>query len=128
MKERLTEKDYCGYDIANRKDFNGYDNEDDCEGIFACLQKLGQLEDIEEECNIDIIKSIELCKKVNKQKFVYTKESWGIDTIKLHDDLDVELFHHRLYSNSRGIYVTLDINEYGQYWALTKNMLDDEVA
>ena len=87
--------------------------------------KLGKLEDIEEECNIDIIKSVELCKKVNAQKKVYTKESWGIYELTFLDDLDVELFNHRLYKYSRGIYFDLDINEYGKYWALTREELEN---
>lgn len=90
------------------------------------FEKLGQLGDIEEECNIDIIKSVELCKKVNAQKKVYTKESWGIYELTFFDDLDVELFNHRLYKNSRGVYVDLDINVYGKYWALTKEELENE--
>lgn len=85
--------------------------------------KLGQLEDIEEELDIDLIKAIELCKQVNSKKVVYTKEKWGIDTLKFFDDLDIELFNHRLYSNARGIYVSLDLYEYGKIWALTKEEL-----
>ena len=33
-----------------------------------CINKLGQLEDIEEELGIDLIKAIELCKQVNSKK------------------------------------------------------------
>lgn len=94
--------------------------------FYDLYNKLGQFEDVEEECNIDIIKSVELCKKVNKQKFVYTKENWGVAKLEVLDDLDVELFHHRLYSNSRGIYINLDINDYRQYWALTREELENE--
>ena len=86
--------------------------------------KLGRLEDIEEESGIDLIKAVELCKQVNSKKIVYTKERWGIDTIKILDELDVELFNHRLYKNSRGLYVSLDLNEYGKIWALDKQTLE----
>ena len=89
-----------------------------------CVDKLGALEDIEEELDIDLIKAIELCKQVNSKKVVYIKKRWGIDTIKIIDELDVELFNHRLYSNSRGIYVSLDLYEYGKIWALTKEELE----
>ena len=88
--------------------------------------KLELLENIEEELGIDLIKAVELCKQVNSKKVVYTKERWGIDTIKILDELDVELFNHRLYSNSRGIYVSLDLFDYGKIWALTKEELEDE--
>ena len=86
--------------------------------------KLELLEDIEEKLGIDLIKAVELCKQVNNKKVVYTKERWGIDTIKILDELDVELFKHRLYSNSRGIYVSLDLFDYGKTWALDKQTLE----
>ena len=53
--QKLTIKDYCGYDIKDRKDFNGYNNDNDVQKIFKCFQKLGQLEDIEEELGISLV-------------------------------------------------------------------------
>ena len=88
------------------------------------LDKFGKLEDIEEEIGIDLIKAVELCKQVNRNKVVYTKEKWGIDTLKLLDELDIELFNHRLYGNEREIYVSLDLYNYGITWALTKEELE----
>ena len=88
--------------------------------------KLGKLEDIEEELGIDLIEAVELCKKVNSKKVVYTKERWGIDTIKILDELDIELFSHRLYKNFGGVYVSLDLYEYGKTWALTKEELEND--
>ena len=38
--------------------------------------KLGQLEDIEEELGIDLIKAVELCKQVNSKKVVYNGFKW----------------------------------------------------
>lgn len=87
--------------------------------------KLEQLEDIEEELGIDLIKVVELCKQVNSKKVVYTKEKWGIDTLKILDELDIELFSHRLYKNARGMYVSLDLYDYGKTWALTKEVLEE---
>ena len=52
---RLTEKNYCGYDIKDRECLKGYDNENDNERLFSALQKLGKLEDIEDELGIDLI-------------------------------------------------------------------------
>lgn len=118
MKERLTElfckvpKKYCFIgSIYNMSLMQNVAN------------KLGELENIEEEYNIDILEAVNLCKKANKQKVVYVKESWGIDTINLLDDLDVEIFNHRLYSNARGVYISLDILEYNKTWALNKEDL-----
>lgn len=86
--------------------------------------KLGKLEDIEEKTGIDLVKAVELCERVNSQKVVYTKEEWGIDTLKILDELDVELFSHRLYRSARGMYVSLDLYEYGITWALTREELE----
>ena len=90
------------------------------------LTKLKHYEDIEEELGVDLIKSIEVCKQANIKKVVYIKDEWGIYPIKFLDDLDVELANHRLYSNYRGIYVSLDLYDYGKTWALTKEELENE--
>ena len=90
----------------------------------SIYKKLKILEDIEEELGINLIKAVELCVQVNSKKVVYTKERWGIDTIKIIDELDVELFSHRLYKNFGGVYVSLDLYEYGKTWALTKEELE----
>ena len=84
------------------------------------FNKLGQLEDIEEELGIDLIKAVKLCKQVNNKKVVYTKENWGIVPLKILDELELELFSHRLYVNARGMYVSLDLYEYKKTWALDK--------
>ena len=90
------------------------------------LKRLEKHKSIEEELGIDLIKAIKLCKQVNNKKVVYTKERWGIDTIKIIDELDIELFSHRLYKNFGGVYVSLDLYEYGKTWALTKEELENE--
>ena len=87
-------------------------------------KKLYELENIEEELNIDIVKAVELCKQVNSKKLVYTKQKWGIEALKILDELDVELFNHRLYVSARGMYVSLDLYEYGKDWALTEEELE----
>ena len=103
------------------------ENLDANEGIkkipVLATNKLGRLEDIEEEIGIDLIKAVELCKQVNSKKVVYIKDEWGIYPIKILGILDVELASHRLYSNFRGIYVSLDLYEYGKEWALDKSDL-----
>lgn len=86
--------------------------------------KLGKLEDIEEEIGIDLIKAVELCKQVNSKKVVYIKDEWGFYPIKTLDELDIELFSHRLYKNNRGMCVSLDLYDYGKTWALTKEELE----
>ncbi len=88
--------------------------------------KLGKLEDIEEELGIDLIKAVELCKQVISKKVVYVKEEYGIYTLKITEELDFELFNHRLYSNAHGIYVSLDLYDYGKTWALTREELEND--
>lgn len=87
-------------------------------------KKLYELENIEEEFGIDIVKAVKLCKQVNSKKIVYTKQRWGIEALKILDELDVELFNHRLYVSARGMYVSLDLHEYGKDWALTREELE----
>ena len=89
-------------------------------------EQLEKYKSIEDTLGMDLIKSIELCKQVNIKKVVYTKERWGVDTIKILDELDIELFSHRLYKNVGGVYVSLDLYEYGKTWALTKEELENE--
>ena len=68
--------------------------------------------------------AIEICKKANEQKYVWIKESWGCCKEKFLDDLDYEVLKNRLYVNSRGMYYSFNLNEYGIYWALTKEELE----
>lgn len=96
------------------------------ENSNACVDKLGKLEDIEEELGIDLILSVNICKKANSQKYVYMKDSYGISKLTFLNNLDVELFNHRLYANSWGVWVSLDLKEYGKDWALTKEELEGE--
>ena len=87
-------------------------------------KKLYELENIEEEFGINLINAVKLCKQVNSKKLVYTKQKWGIEALKILDDLDIELFNHRLYVSARGMYVSLDLYEYGKDWALTEEELE----
>ena len=88
--------------------------------------KLELLENLEEELGIDLIKAVELCKQVNSKKVVYIKDDYGIYPIKIIDELDIELFSHRLYKTFGGIYVSWDLYEYGKTWALTKEELEND--
>ena len=127
---RLTKKSNSALEAIEYQLIDEKENLDANEGIkkipVLATNKLGKLEDIEEELGIDLIKAVELCKQVNSKKVVYTKERWGIDTIKILDELDIELFSHRLYKNFGGVYVSLDLYEYGKTWALTKEELEND--
>lgn len=90
------------------------------------LTKLKHYEDIEEELGIDLILSVNICKKANSQKYVYIRDSYGVDKLTFLGDLDVELFRHRLYANSWGVWVSLDLKDYGKEWSLTREELEDD--
>ena len=90
------------------------------------LEVLEKYRKIGEEIGIDLIKAVELCKQVNSKKVIYIKDEWGTYPIKILDNLDVELFNHRLYKNVGGVYVSLDLYEYGKTWALTKEELEND--
>ena len=70
--------------------------------------------------------AIEICKKANEQKYVYIKEPYGIIKSKFLDDLDYEILNNRLYVNSRGMYYNYPLKDYGNWWALTKEELENE--
>ncbi len=70
--------------------------------------------------------AIAICKKSNEQKYVYIKETYGIIKEKFLDDLDYEVLNNRLYVNSRGIYYDFPLKDYGIWWALTKEELENE--
>ena len=117
--KRLADASKNGYFIEIKKE----ENIKHC-SVTQLYEKLAKYENLEEELGIDLIQAIELCKQVNSKKVVYTKENWGIDTIKILDELDIELFSHRLYKNARGMYVSLDLYDYGKTWSLDKQTLE----
>ena len=121
--------DFLNHLISREKHIDSERNKkiNECYNIIKKdLNRLEKHESIKEELGIDLIKSIELCKQANIKKVAYIKDEWGIYPIKFLDDLDVELANHRLYSNSRGICVSLDLFDYGKTWALTKEELENE--
>lgn len=117
---RLTRKVQLCRDLITGRElkYEAIENENEC------IDKLGELENIEEQLGIDLILSVNICKKANSQKYVYMKDSYGVSKLTFLGDLDVELFHHRLYANSWGVWVSLDLKEYGKDWALIKEELE----
>ena len=121
---RLTDKDCWKYEdfVFNYRNRETMQSGTD----FAMYVKLKSLEDLEEAIGIDLIKAVKLCKQVNRNKVVYIKKDGGIDTINLLDELDIELFNHRLYLNVRTMSISLDLYNYGKTWALTKEELEED--
>ena len=115
---RLTEKKENGkYDYATDK--NGY-----CflqEGQL--VNKLGQLEDIEEELGIDLLTYF----KIKSAKSVYVKEL-GKDCSEMlvrpsKDSIDV---CYKGFVNIPECDSCLQLKDYGKTWALTREELENE--
>lgn len=101
-------------DIRYRFRELGYD---ECT-LNECDEIMNALEEWEKIQN-----AIEICKKANKQKYVYVKADYGIFKMDFLDDLDYEVLKNRLYVNSRGVYYDFPLKDYGKDWALTKDEL-----
>ena len=102
-----------------------------------CIDKLGQLEDIEEELGIDFLLLDKIC-----QKGVYCFEEsiknfksrrYGEISHVQNSDIHIQFFgvykEKRMgvsimgYMKSRNSYYTLPMQDYGKTWALTKEEL-----
>ncbi len=110
---RLTEKNEFGYILHTKSIDNSLGNEIAIVGKTA--DKLGQLEDIEEELGIDLIT---LIKCIKSEKGIWKK------------DLDGNLFNARCmltcYFGRWQVYdkgIIYDLKDYGKTWALTKEEL-----
>ena len=109
---RLTKKenDKYGYEVV-------CDNPNTSihQDISNAIEKLGQLEDIEEELGIDLIT---LFKALKNGIWIQDLMSLGIQSVSIH------------YSEEEGIYLynyffenCYDFKDYGKTWALTKEEL-----
>lgn len=80
--------------------------------IFNCVQKLGQLEDIEEELGIDLVT---LFKALKNGVYVPKGGKRFIPIILCHEDLNLEL--------EIGYQEYVSAKDYGKTWALTREEL-----
>lgn len=118
---RLTEKDYCGFDIKNREDFNGYDNEKDSQKLFSCLQKLGQLEDIEDGLGIDLLTLFKALKNGIWVKYDADFGFTGKPEIVIKKDKCTEIcLRNKKWWIQENDFL---LKDYGKTWALTKEEL-----
>ena len=87
--------------------------------------KLGKLEDIEEELDIELTTLFELYNKMCEQKFVYVKI--GNEIRCEYNDYFVVDFKNKEFA---GVYYELvdfyGFKDYGNKWALTKEELENE--
>lgn len=85
-----------------------------------CVNKLGKLEDIEDELKIDLITLF----KALKQKFVFHKENVKIELLGLHIKSN-ELYLYGFVENTTHA-VYLSLKEHKKTWVLTREELENE--
>ena len=79
-----------------------------------CVNKLGQLEDIEEENGLDLITLF----KILKQRFVYDKNQVKIELLGLHIKSDELCLYGFVEDTMHAVYLRL--KDYGKTWTMTK--------
>ena len=82
-----------------------------------CVNKLGQLEDIEEENGLDLI----TLSKILKQRFVYDNDLVKIELLGLHIKSDELYLYGFVEDTMHAVYLRL--KDYGKTWTITKEKL-----
>lgn len=84
------------------------------------MDKLEQLEDLEEELGIDLITLF----KALKQMFVFHKENVKIELLGLHIKSNELCLYGFVEDTTQAVYLSL--KDYGKTWALTKEELEND--
>ena len=106
---RLTKKNDIGY-------FPAYERETK-ENYYDLVYKLGVLEDLEEELEIDLITLF----KALKQKYVFHKENVKIELLGVHIKSEELFLYGFVEDTTHAVYLSL--KEYGKTCVLTKEKL-----
>ena len=127
--ERLTKDNDTQYDLIGNYDSNIEEFTNNHKLRNSVLNKLGQLEDIEEELGCDLITLF----KALKQGYIYVKLEDGIikrevDMLDFKEGVRCVLFDKSCQlDNNMQCYQMLNyIQDYGKTWALTKEELEVE--
>ena len=106
---RLTKKNNIGY-------FPAYERETK-ENYYDLVYKLGVLEDIEDELELDLITLF----KVLQQRFVYDKDQVKIELLGLHIKADELYLYGFVEDTMQAVYLRL--KDYGKTWTMAKEKL-----
>ena len=106
---RLTKKNDIGY-------FPAYERETK-ENYYDLVYKLGVLEDIEDELELDFI----TLSKTLKQRFVYDNDLVKIELLGLHIKSDELYLYGFVEDTMHAVYLRL--KDYGKTWTITKEKL-----
>ena len=93
-----------------------YDYIDELDNLDPIVNKLGKLEDIEEELGIDLIKLIEC---IRNEKGIWKRENGDGKLINTRCMLTCEFGYWRVYDKE----TVYNLKDYGKTWALTKEEL-----
>ena len=99
------------------------------ENSNACVDKLGKLEDIEEQLGVDLITLFNIAQQLNTKKEIWFK-NWDdeIDA-SYRDESDYYIIDLKHKAFVKIAYEPLDyfyFKDYGKTWALTKEELEDD--
>ena len=120
---RLTKKAQFVRNLITGKEMKYISNESD----QMCVDKLGKLEDIEEELGIDLITLFDIDKQLNTKKEIWFKIEDEIEENLRFDSYYIIDLKHKAFVKIE--YEPLDylyFKDYGKTWALTKEELEDE--
>lgn len=104
------------------------------EDMNKALDKLSQLEDIEEEIGIDLVTLFTVSKVFCKSEIKkYTRDDYGIkieeilfSQIVKRDLMAINLQNKTIQLGSSWSFKNYKISDYGKTWALTKEELENE--
>ena len=122
---RLTKNNDTQYDLVGKCDTNIEEFTSNHKLRNDLLNKLGQLEDIEEELGIDLITLFKVKQIYWRRKYINTGRYSDIEkSYRVYLDLqnrDIEVY--REYDEFG---FNLDLKDYGKTWALTREELEND--
>lgn len=119
---RLTKRNGINYIARNKYcDYDAVLTDIQLEAAYQqCVDKLGQLEDIEEELGIDLITLFKVLKNGFYTIF-YNKHKYDNSCY-----YTIDLEFKCIWVNDYDAYFSLDFKDYGKTWALTKEELEND--
>lgn len=115
--------------ITKKRDGLYYDT-DECM-VSNCSQKLGPLEDIEEQLGVDLItlfKALNVCDGVWVKDKEYGLCNWSMGQLWFgyNSSKSESFINPQIYFLKDGGYSYFKLSDYGKTWALTKEELQDD--
>ena len=123
--DRLTQNNDTQYDLVGKCDTNIEEFTSNHKLRNDLLNKLGQLEDIEEELGIDLITLFKVRQIYWRIKYIDTGEYSDIEkSYRVY--LDFQNRDIKVYRDYDEFGFNLDLKDYGKTWALTREELEND--